>query len=321
MRVSRIPMLGVACLLAATAPLMAQVQTVPAGGQADVSMVRTVRDRVLIWRRNPSLVIAVLPEDVLLEAISRDAQWYEVRVPEKFAGTGGAIGFVYEGHVELASGPPPPIRQRTAPRAEGPERIEPGMPARAPAPPPPAFGLRGYGRVGWDWFLAKDSFEAILDRNGGLFYGGGGQVIFRHLFIDVSLERFERTGERVFVLDGEVFRLGIDDTITMTPITVTAGWRFPTRDGVTPYAGGGIGSLRFQEASDFAEPGENVDERFTSYHAVVGAEYAAARWLFIAGEFRFTTVPDAIGAPGVAGDFDESNLGGYGVGVKVMVGR
>lgn len=321
MRVSRVPFLAVACLLSAAAPLMAQVETVPAGQAPQVSTVRTVRDRVLVWRRNPSMVIAVLPKDIVLEAISRDAQWYEVRVPEKFAGTGGAIGFVYEGHVEL-EGPPPPVRERTVPRLEGPERVEPGEPeARRPLPPPPAFGVRGYGRVGWDWFLAKDSFEAVIDQNGGIFYGGGGQVIFRNLFVDVSIERFEKTGERVFVQDGEVFRLGIDDTITMTPITVTAGWRFRMQDRVTPYAGGGIGSVRFQEVSDFAEPDENVDERFTSYHVVVGAEYAASRWLFIAGEFRFTAVPDAIGAPGVAADFDEDNLGGYGVGVKVMIGR
>jgi hypothetical protein len=32
-------------------------------------------------------------------------------------------------------------------------------------------------------------------------------------------------------------------------------------------------------------------------------------------------VPDAIGAPGVAGEFGEKDLGGFGIGAKVLVGR
>ena len=69
------------------------------------------------------------------------------------------------------------------------------------------------------------------------------------------------------------------------------------------------------------EPGEDTSERFTSYHAVGGVEYAATRWLFVAGEVRYASVPDAVGAPGVAADFGESNLGGVSVAVKLLVGR
>jgi hypothetical protein len=36
---------------------------------------------------------------------------------------------------------------------------------------------------------------------------------------------------------------------------------------------------------------------------------------------RYSSVPDAIGAPGIAAEFDETNLGGFGVAVKVLVGR
>lgn len=319
-RLTRHSVLAACLLTACAAPLLAQPPTVQAGAPPDVSTVRTTRDEVIVWRRNPSLVIAVLPQDVTLEALSYDGQWYEVRVPEEFAGAGGAVGFVYSGHVEL-SGPPPPARAARPAPAAGDDRQPPGA-ARRARPPAPALtvGVRGYGRVGWEWFLASDSFDAILGQNGGVLYGGGGQVIFRRLFVDVSLERFEKTGERVFVFEGEVFPLGTPDRITLTPITVTAGWRFPSSERVTPYVGGGLGSLRFQETSDFADAGENVDERFTSYHALVGAEYAVTRWLFVAGEFRFTTVPDALGAPGISGEFDESNLGGYDVGVKVLAG-
>ncbi len=293
----------------------AQVPTVPAGQSQKTSMVRTTRDKVLVWRRNPSMVLATLPEGTLLEAVAREGQWYEVRVPEKFAGAGGATGFVYQGHVELVEGPPPPSRAVRPP---------PGRTTRGPrraAPPPPAFAARGYGIFAVDWFQASDSFKAILDTSSGFFYGGGGQVIFRHLFVDVSFEHFEKTGERAIVVDGEVFRLGIDDTITMNPVRITGGYRFPATSGAVPYVGGGIGSVHFQETSDFADSDENIDERFTSYHALAGVEYAAQKWLFIAAEVRYTSVPDALGAPGIADDFDESNLGGVGVAVKVMVGR
>jgi opacity protein-like surface antigen len=294
---------------------LAQVPTVPAGQSQKTSMVRTTRDKVLVWRRNPSMVLATLPEGTLLEALAREGQWYEVRVPEKFAGAGGATGFVYQGHVELVEGAPPPSRPVRPP----PGRTSPG--ARRAAPPPPAFAARGYGIFAVDWFQASDSFKAILDTSSGFFYGGGGQAIFRHLFLDVSLEHFEKTGERAIVVDGEVFRLGIPDTITMNPIRVTGGYRFPARNGTVPYVGGGIGSVRFQETSDFADADETTDERFTSYHALAGVEYAARKWLFVAAEIRYTSVPDALGAPGIADEFDESNLGGVGVAVKVMVGK
>ncbi len=119
-----------------------------------------------------------------------------------------------------------------------------------------------------------------------------------------------------------MFRLGIPDTITMDPWQVVGGYRFAAQNNVVPYVGGGFGSLPFPGDVGFrglrAKPS---DERFTSYHAVAGAEYAVKKWLWMAGELRYTSVPDAIGAPGIAGEFDESNLGGVGVAVKVLVGR
>ena len=42
-----------------------------------------------------------------------------------------------------------------------------------------------------------------------------------------------------------------------------AGYRFRSTDRLVPYVGGGIGSYQFTEESEFADPDENVDERFT----------------------------------------------------------
>ncbi|MBK5298635.1 MAG: porin family protein [Vicinamibacteria bacterium] len=303
--------------LAWPVPVAAQTPSVSAVQMAGTTVVRTTRDRVLVWARDPSRVIATLPEGVGLDALSRDAQWVEVRLPETFRGPGEQRGFVFGGHVALVSGPALstlPGRSTTAAQGAG---------ATVPRPrrSAPRFGIRGYGEGAYQWFTAADSFKAILDTSGGLFYGGGAQVHFGPIYVDVGVSRFEKTGERAFVFEGDVFRLGIPDRITMTPVVVTAGYRFPIRDRIVPYVGGGVGSLKFEERSDFADPGENVSERFTSYHAVAGVEYAATRWLFVAGEVRYAAVPDALGAPGIAADFDESNLGGVSVAVKVLVGR
>ncbi len=314
-----LPCAGVTALIfcISAAPAQAQAPTVSAEQATQGTTVRTVRARTIVWARNPSRVLATLPEGVVLDALSRDAQWIEVRVPEKYAGAGGAVGFVFEGHVEMVGGPALPA---TSPRSSTSAASPQNRRAR-PAAPRPGFGVRGYGDFAYQWFTASDSFKAILDTNAGPFFGGGGQVTIGSFYVDVNVQRFSKTGERAFVFEGEVFRLGIPDRITMTPVVVTAGYRFSTRERVVPYIGGGIGSLRFEETSDFAEPDENVSEQFTSYHAVAGAEYGIRRWLFVAGEVRYAAVPDALGAPGISADFDESDLGGVAVAVKVMVGR
>ena len=302
------------CLLSGAAAFAQEpVATVPAGElqSATTTIVKTNRDRVMVWRRSPSQVLATLPAGVEMEAIARDAQWYQVRVPEKYGGAGGAVGFVYKGHVDKLSGPEPPELPTVTERAM----------TKPPAPPPPAFRARGYASGTYEWFLANDSFKAILDQSGGFFYGGGGQAIFRHIFVDVGWEQFKKSGSRVVVVDGEVFPLGIKDTITMQPFRVTGGYRFRLSNGNTAYVGGGGGSLRFKEVSEFAEPGDNTDERFASWNIVAGAEARAMKYLFFSVEFRYEGVPDAIGAPGVAGEFGEKDLGGFGIGAKVLVGR
>jgi outer membrane protein W len=301
-------MMGV---LAAAPPLAAQV-SVPADTPT-TSTLRVVNDRATIWSRNPSLVLAVVRRDTLLRAVSREEQWFEVVVP----GTDGraeTTGFVYAGHVELVPGTPmPPMRQppAQASRASG----------RAGAAPP-ALGIRGFGSFSYMFFQASDSFDAIFGEASQPLYGGGGEVVFGdRLFVRGEVERFRKTGERVIVFEDEVFPLGLSNTVTITPVTFTGGYRFRSTTAMVPYVGGGVGVYRFREESEFSEPDEQVDDSFTSYHALAGVEYAVSRWLFTAFEVRYTTVPDSLGAPGVSGDFNESNLGGFSVGVKLMIGR
>jgi opacity protein-like surface antigen len=313
--------------VAGTATRTHAQDTVQAGA-APTSAVRVVKDRATVWTRNPSMVLGMAPAGTVLKALSRDDKWYEVEVPGSISGRPGITnGFILAAHVELVPGaPPPPARAvRTGDSKWDP--IGPGSSAESvatsrPLAPQPAFGIRGFGSLNYMFFSAHDSFEAIFGSSSHAFYGGGGEVIFaKHFFVSGTIEHFQKTGERVFVSNGETFGLGLDDKVTITPIFVTAGYRLNSADRFVPYVGGGAGVYKFKEESEFADANENTSDTFTSYHALAGVEYAAAKWIFASFEVQYTSVPDALGAPGVSGEFDEKNLGGLSLRAKVSIGR
>jgi opacity protein-like surface antigen len=181
------------------------------------------------------------------------------------------------------------------------------------------------GHLGMSVFTAAESFKAVLDSRSGLLFGGGGEARLRSgLLFGVRVSRFERSGARVFVHQGQVFDLGIPATVTLTPVEAVAGYRFGNRAArALPYVGGGVGWHRYQERSDFATTAENVSETFTGYHVLGGVEWRATPLIGFAGEAQWTTVPDALGQhPGsVSAAFGERNLGGVGARVRVIVGR
>jgi hypothetical protein len=183
------------------------------------------------------------------------------------------------------------------------------------------FGVRGFAEVDRQTFAASDTFEAILDDSWGTFAGGGGQMRWRWLVFEVSASRFKRTAQRAFVSGGDVFRLGIPTTITITPIEFTGAYRFRRLWRVVPYAGIGAGRQQYDETSRFAAAGEDVHDSHTSYHVVAGAEVGVWRWIAAAAELRYRTVPDAIGKGGVSREYGEEDLGGTALRFKILVGR
>ena len=186
-----------------------------------------------------------------------------------------------------------------------------------------SFMLRGFGDVGATTFTAEESFTAILGSSRGTVFGGGVEAVLpQGVFVNLRASRFRKTGQRVFVSGGEQFDLGIPTTIGVTPVQVTGGYRFPVVIGLTPYAGAGPGWYHFTETSQFADEDENVDERFTGFHLLGGAEVRLVRWLSLAGELQWATVPDAIGDDpnSVSHEFNESDLGGTTFRFKVVVG-
>jgi opacity protein-like surface antigen len=186
------------------------------------------------------------------------------------------------------------------------------------------FTVRGFADVGATAFTAEQSFTAVLGSRTGAVLGGGVEIVLPHgIFVGLHASRFRKTGERVFVSNGETFGLGIPTTVAVTPVQITGGYRFPRVAGrLTPYAGAGPGWYRYSETSEFAGDGEDVNERFSGFHVLGGAEVQLVRWLSLGGELQWATVPDAIGgdANSVAREFSETNLGGTTVRARFVVG-
>jgi hypothetical protein len=298
--------------------------------------VRVTVDKATLWRAGFGSIVTVAAENQILEVVGRQGDWLEVVVP---AGSSQdrRTALISIKQVTLSSGtlppdgttsaatpasrpsglPPLPLPgQRPGTAAPG---QRPGGPAARPLPPLDA-GVRGFGDVSYHFFTAHDTFKAVLDQPGGPFFGGGAEFRLRQgPFVQVAGRFFRKTGERVFVLDDEVFPLGIENEVTITPIEFTAGWRFRSR-GAIPYVGGGGGIYRLKETSEFEDPLETVDEQFTSYHVLAGAEFRGRGWVAGAIEFQYTLVRDSL-TGGLADIYDEHDLGGFDLRFKIVIGR
>ena len=194
----------------------------------------------------------------------------------------------------------------------------------AVAPDAPAFSVRVFGEAGVDQLSAARSFNAVFGKDSGPIFGGGGEVVLRPgWFVRLNVWRFKEQGQRAIRLENETFRLDIPLTVTIVPIEVIAGYRFPLgrRRVILPYVGGGISSHGYKETSSFSVGEENVDERFTGYQVLGGVEYRLHRLFGVAGEVQYTSVPDELGGGGISADFDENNLGGVIARVRVLYGR
>ncbi len=183
--------------------------------------------------------------------------------------------------------------------------------------------IRAFGSAGTTWFTASSSFKAVLGSSTGQDFGGGINLTQGPGYLEVGARRFSKSGSRVFVSDdGQVFPLGIPTKVTMTPLDATAGWRFAPRFGrVIPHLGVGYTRMTYEETADFAEDGDDVSESFNGYHVLGGAEVRVARWVGVTGEVVWTSVADALGDGGVSKAFDENNLGGTSLRIKLVIGR
>ena len=139
--------------------------------------------------------------------------------------------------------------------------------------------FRGFGDVGLTVFNATQSFKAILGRPSGPVFGGGVEFGERQFFLSLGAQRFRRTGHRVFVFENQVFPLDVSDTITVTPLELTAGYRFRSSGRLIPYAGIGGSWIKFEETSAHSTAQDDFHETHAGYHLLGGVEVPLRRWL------------------------------------------
>jgi hypothetical protein len=301
MRQALIRVMVAAVLLAASAPAaVAQVQA------------RVIANGATIWREGEiSVAATTVTSGALLEVTGRVGRFYEVVIPNP---TGAREpGLIAMTQVELLGD-----------SAVVPERRLPAQ--RAQPPKPKRFGQQrflegwGFGQVGVMGFTARKSFDAVFGTSAGAIVGAGGQLRVRGgLYVEASVSRFEKTGQRVSVTDGRVSKLGIPDTIRLVPVTAIVGYRIDRSNEITPYFGAGAGQYRFRETSTFADPSENTNARYTSYHVVGGVE-VRRHWAATAVEVQYVNVPNSLGKSGAAAAFGEKNLGGVEARLKILLG-
>jgi opacity protein-like surface antigen len=195
-------------------------------------------------------------------------------------------------------------------------------PVTAAPKKPSRYTFRGFGVAEYEFFQAHNSFDAIFGSSTGLLYGGGVEMSAGPMwFVQGRLSYLSKQGERAFVHDGEVSRLGIAETVTIMPIDVTVGYRLGSQPGFMPYVAGGLGSLTYNEESASADASDNSKGTFLSYHVAGGVEVPLVKkWFSVAGEVQYRGVPGALGSAGVSKEFGETDLGGVSACVKFLIG-
>ena len=204
--------------------------------------------------------------------------------------------------------------------------------AAAPCQAQNRIAMRAFADAGLTIFTATQSFKAILGTPAGAMFGGGIEVgLTRNVFVSLGASRFRRTGERVFVFQNQVFKLNVPDTITVTPLQLSAGYRFRGRGSApvarpprfTPYAGGGVGWYRFSETSAQSTADEDETTTHTGYHVLAGIETPIRSWMAAAVDAQWAAVPNAFGdsAASVARLYDEHDLGGFTLRFRIIVGQ
>ena len=182
--------------------------------------------------------------------------------------------------------------------------------------------VRGFGHGGGMLFSASDSFKAIFGRSVNSIYGAGAQVVLPSgIFVQGSIDQFRHTGTRALVSGSQVFTVDVPNRVTLTPLQVTVGYRDYNLPKVATYAGGGVGWHRFQEESPTVPGADSFTQRKMGYHVLAGAEVPVARWVWVAGEVQWATVPKGLGETGVSAVFGEDDLGGTTFRVKFLIGR
>jgi hypothetical protein len=289
-------MIGCAAAVLLVAPLFSSTASAQTA-----TLVRVTRTTpVMEMPRGDSFVLGTVQPGMVLEVLDQSSRWLLVSATAGTPKVSWPRGWVLAAALELVDGQPTPL----------------ALGRRGD------FMLRGFGQFGGALFSARDSFEAILESPFGTTYGLGGQVVFRNgLFVQADIDRFRKSGSRLVVSDNQVFRVAIPNTVTVTPIQATIGYRELHAKRIVGYGGAGLGWHVLQEQSSSFAADENTRKGHIGFHLSGGAEYRIAPFVWLAGEVQWASVPDGLGTPGIGPVFEESELGATRFRLKLIVGR
>jgi hypothetical protein len=184
----------------------------------------------------------------------------------------------------------------------------------------PSIGL--FGLFDYTTIASPKSFDAVFGKHTATGPGVGLDVInlWNGVFVRVDASQSKLTGERVIIFNGDIFKLGIPLTATMTPLEFGAGWRFASRNPrmrIAPYVGASAISLKYKETSSFADNSENVDETYNGFAVFGGADVRITKQAFAGVEAQYRSIAITPGANSTAANFSEKDLGGTVLRVRV----
>jgi hypothetical protein len=184
------------------------------------------------------------------------------------------------------------------------------------------FGARGYLTYGMTSFAAHRSLEAVGGPASPTGLGGGGTAtgLWRGLFADVAVSQQKINGERVFIDNTRIYKLGTALRITTRPLDVAAGWRF-VKGRISPFLGAGVSFISYTESSDFALAIDDVSQRAAGGVFLGGADISLVKWLFVGGEVRYRSVSGVLGEAGASEALGDNQLGGVSASLRISVGR
>ena len=167
---------------------------------------------------------------------------------------------------------------------------------------------------------AEKSAKAVFGSSSGLTFGGAVRYdVWRDVFVSAGVRTFSKEGERVFLTGpgAAIQKLGFPLSVRLTPILLSAGYRYSGWKWVAPYASVGAAITSYSEKSDVAGQSFDQDLTKTGFVGAVGLETNRGR-LRAGVEVGYSTVSSAIGVGGVSQVYGEDDIGGFHVVGKIL---
>ena len=187
--------------------------------------------------------------------------------------------------------------------------------------PAAAGELAVEAQAGYLDMSAQHSAKALFGSSGAATFGGAVRyTLWKGVFVSGGVRTFSKDGERVYLNSpgGLIQKLGFPVSVKLTPILLSAGYRYVHWKWATPYASVGAAITSYSEKSDVA--GQSFDDSFSKTGFVGAAGVEVGHGLLRGGvEAGYSTVGAAVGLAGVSKVYGEDDLGGFHVVGKLIV--